>query len=171
MSIATWHRTYFRVRMTVERPAATPQLRTLRTISWLFDELVRIPGTNLRFGIDALTGLIPGSGDLLGGAVSLYALAVASRFGAPASVVLRMALNILIDAMVGAIPLLGDLFDVGWKANRKNVELLEQYLAAPAAARRSSSVIVVLTATVLLFLLVAIAFGTVWLISRVMSLL
>jgi hypothetical protein len=143
----------------------------LRTISWLFDDLVRIPGTNLRFGLDALIGLFPGGGDLVGGAVSVYALPIAARLGAPTPVILRMALNILIDAALGAVPLLGDLVDAGWKANRRNVELLEQYLAAPAAARRSSSVFVFLTATVVLLSLVAIGAGTVWLLSRLMSLL
>lgn len=153
--------------MTAERTRTKPELKSLRTISWIFDDLIRIPGTNRRFGIDAVIGLIPGGGDLIGGVVSIYALAVAARFGAPTPVVLRMALNILVDALLGAIPLLGDLFDAGWKANRKNVDLLEHYLAAPAQARRSSAVVLGLIASVLLLMLMAIAVGTVWLISRV----
>jgi hypothetical protein len=82
-----------------------------------------------------------------------------------------MALNILIDAALGAVPLLGDLVDVGWKANRRNVELLEHYLEAPALAKRSSSAFVFVTASVVLLTLVAIGTGTVWLLSQLLSLL
>ena len=149
---------------------AGPQLRGLRTISWLFDELVRVPGTNLRFGLDALIGLIPGAGDVAGGAVSLYALAVAARLGAPTPVIMRMALNVIVDALIGAIPFLGDLFDASWKANRKNVELLERYMGAPTQARRSSLVVVAATAVVLAAALVGIAVGSIWLIRQVIAL-
>jgi hypothetical protein len=152
-------------------PSPKPKLRALRTVSWLFDDLIRIPGTNLRVGLDALIGLFPGGGDLVGGVVSLYALPFAARLGAPTSVILRMALNILIDAALGAVPLLGDLVDVGWKANRRNVELLEHYLEAPALAKRSSSAFVFVTASVVLLTLVAIGTGTVWLLSQLLSLL
>ena len=82
-------------------------LTNLRRLAWLFDELIRIPGTHIRIGLDPLIGLIPGGGDLIGGAVSAYALLTAARLGAPASVVLRMGLNILIDTVVGAVPLFG----------------------------------------------------------------
>ena len=98
----------------------TGNLRSLRSISWLFDELVRVPwhGT-FKFGLDAVLGLLPGGGDVLGGAVSVYALFAARRLGAPTSVIIRMALKIVIDAVLGAVPFLGDIFDVAWKANRK----------------------------------------------------
>jgi hypothetical protein len=139
----------------------------LRRISWLFDELVRIPGTNIRLGLDAVMGLIPGGGDVVGGAVSVYALFVARRLGAPTSVILRMALNILIDAVLGAVPFIGDLFDVSWKANRKNVQVLEQFMAAPQRAERSSLIVVAVTALAVVGSLVGIAAATVWLISRI----
>ena len=145
----------------------TPELRSLRSISWLFDELVRIPGTRITLGLDALMGLVPGGGDVVGGAVSVYALFVARRLGAPTPVILRMGLNILVDAVLGAVPFLGDLFDVTWKANRKNVQVLEEFIATPQRAQRSSMAVVAATAAVVLGTLVGIAAGTVWLISRI----
>ena len=145
----------------------TPQLRSLRSISWLFDELVRIPGTKITVGLDALMGLIPGGGDVVGGAISVYALFVARRLGAPTSVILRMAVNILVDAVLGAVPFLGDLFDVSWKANRKNVQVLEEFIASPQRAQRSSMVAVAATAVAVVGTLLGIAAGTVWLLSRI----
>ena len=140
---------------------------SLRRISWLFDELIRIPGTGITVGLDALMGLIPGGGDVVGGAISVYALFVARRLGAPTPVILRMGLNILVDAVLGAVPFLGDLFDVTWKANRKNVQVLEEFIATPQRAQRSSMAVVAATAVVVLGTLVGIAAGTVWLISRI----
>lgn len=151
-----------------ERLLASPHLSRLRAIARVFDELVRIPGTNMRFGLDAIIGLLPGGGDLVGGAVSAYAILVAARMGAPASVILRMGLNIAIDTVVGAIPLLGDLFDASWKANRKNVALLEKYTAAPADVRRGSMAVVASTLIVLALLVIGVAAGSVWLISRLL---
>lgn len=158
-------------RQTTERALASPALSRLRTISKVFDELVHIPGTNMRFGLDALMGLLPGGGDLVGGAVSAYAIVVAGKLGAPASVIARMALNIVVDALVGTIPLLGDLFDASWKANRKNLAILEQYVETPLETKRSSKLAVVAAIGMLLLLLVAIAAFSVWLIRQVIGLL
>src|SRR5688500_11825921 len=82
----------------------------LRRWAWLLDEVFRVPGTNFRFGLDALLGLLPGGGDLAGGAISAYTLLVAARVGAPPSVLMRMGVNVVLDAVFGAVPLLGDLF-------------------------------------------------------------
>lgn len=143
------------------------EIQKLRTISWLFDELIRIPGTNIRLGADALLGLLPGGGDLIGGAVSSYAILIAARLGAPPAVIARMAMNIGIDALIGVIPLLGDVFDVGWKANRRNADLLETYLQRPADAKRSSMVVVVVVLVVLMALLLGIAWLAVWLLRQI----
>jgi hypothetical protein len=150
----------------MNKPVKPSHVATLRTISKVFDELFRVPGTNLRFGLDALIGLLPGGGDLVGGAVSAYAIVLASRLGAPSTVIMRMGLNILIDTVVGAVPLLGDLFDAGWKANRKNADLLERYVAAPAATKRTSMAVVVGTIFVVVAGIVGVAVGTVWLLSQ-----
>ncbi len=102
------------------------QLEELAT--WL-DEVFRIPGTNVRFGLDALAGLLPGVGDLLAGMASMFILHAAWQRGLPRVALLRMLVNIALDTVVGSIPVLGDLFDVAWKANRRNVELLQKYSA------------------------------------------
>jgi hypothetical protein len=130
-------------------------LTGLRRLTWLMDEAVRIPGTRLRFGIDPLIGLLPGGGDLAGALVAGYALVVAARLGASSAVLLRMAGNIAVDTVVGTIPLLGDAFDVGWKANRRNLHLLERYIANPRSATRASRLVLLL----LLLLLLALAAG------------
>jgi hypothetical protein len=127
--------------------------KSLERLAYVLDDLVRIPGTNMRVGVDALIGLLPGGGDVAGGIMSAYTLVVATRLGAPPSVLLRMAANVLTDMIVGAVPLLGDLFDAGWKANRRNVALLRRYLDKPAPVRRSSRALVV----VLLIAVAAVA--------------
>lgn len=130
-------------------------LTRLRRLTWLMDEAVRIPGTRLRFGIDPLIGLLPGGGDLAGALVAAYALVVAARLGASAAVLVRMAGNIALDTLVGTIPVLGDAFDVGWKANRRNLDLLERYVANPRSATRASRLVLL----ALLLLLLALAAG------------
>lgn len=113
-------------------------LQSLRALSQLMDDALPIPGTKFRVGLDFLIGLIPGVGDLAGTAISGYALLLGARLGAPAPVLMRMLVNIGIDALAGAVPVLGDLFDLGWKANRRNLHLLEQYVMNPAPVKRAS---------------------------------
>ncbi len=104
---------------------------------WM-DSVFRIPGVGIRFGLDALIGLIPGVGDTLTSLVSLYILSSAARFGVPRVTLLRMALNIGVDWALGLLPVLGDVFDVGWKANQKNVALLRRHImVTPAEERRA----------------------------------
>ena len=117
---------------------ADPHLRGLRTLARLLDNAVRIPGTDFRIGLDPLLGQLHGAGDLVGGAASAYAILVAARLGASRMVLVRMLGNVLIDALVGVVPVFGDIFDFGYKANARNVALLERHLAAPHEAERSS---------------------------------
>ncbi len=91
------------------------------------DAQFRVPGTNFRFGLDGIIGLIPGAGDLSTFAVSGYMLWIMANNGASGFVLARMTFNILIDAIVGAIPILGDLFDVAFKANMRNMRLMQQH--------------------------------------------
>jgi hypothetical protein len=118
-----------------------PRTHRLHRIAWILDDLVRVPGTSRRIGLDPVLGLLPGGGDIAGGALSAYVVVAAARLGAPSSVILRMGWNIVIDTVLGAVPLLGDLFDAAWKANRRNVALLERYMEQPASARRSSRLV------------------------------
>ena len=131
--------------------ASGSSLARVRTVSELLDNAVRIPGTNFRVGIDPLVGLIPGFGDLVGGLASAYIILEAARAGAPTSVLLRMLSNVGIDSVLGALPVAGDVFDVAWKSNVRNVRLLEQHLKAPRETRRASIALalLVVVATVL----------------------
>jgi hypothetical protein len=135
----------------------------IRKVAWALDELFRIPGTKIRFGLDSVLGLLPAGGDLAGGVLSGWILIAAARSGAPPSVLLRMGGNVLLDMAIGTIPVLGDVFDVGWKANRRNADLLERHVDAPGPARKSSRVVLVL---VLLALIVAAA-GAVYVAWRI----
>lgn len=108
----------------------------------LLDSKFRIPGTNIRFGIDPVIGLVPGIGDWIGGLASLYFLVYAVTLKAKASVILRMLWNILIDIIIGAIPVLGEIFDVGWKANLRNADLLEDLIHNPEQTERQSQILV-----------------------------
>jgi hypothetical protein len=111
-------------------PQNEARLKRVRLLSRLLDEQFRIPGTTYRVGLDGLLGLIPGVGDAAGALLSVYILYEATQLGAPRTVLLRMIANIGIDTVGGAIPIVGDVFDMAWKANRKNAALLHAYLAS-----------------------------------------
>jgi len=126
-------------------------LERLRAVTLLFDQAFGVPGTRFRFGIDALFGLVPGLGDVIGAVVAVYALHVARILRAPVAIQLRMLSNIAIDALVGTVPVLGDLFDFAFKAQTRNLALLEGWLATPAAtARRSRRGLLLLPLLILL---------------------
>lgn len=110
----------------------------VRSLARMLDSAVKVPGTNIRFGLDSLVGLVPGIGDLAGAAFSGYIVLAAARLGVPATVLTRMLVNLATDSVVGAVPLLGDLFDVSFKANTRNAALLDQHLGAPASAPKAS---------------------------------
>jgi len=120
------------------QPGDEASIARARSIARLLDSALRIPGTNIRFGLDPVIGLVPGLGDAAGAVLATYVVLLAARLGAPAAVVLRMLVNIAVDAVAGAVPVLGDLFDVGWKANTRNIELLDRYIAAPGAVHAAS---------------------------------
>ncbi|MEM9508951.1 MAG: DUF4112 domain-containing protein [Cyanobacteria bacterium P01_E01_bin.35] len=104
------------------------KLSKLRRISRLLDNAITIPGTKISFGLDPILGLLPGGGDTLTGGIAAYIVVEAARMGVSRQVLWKMVGNILIDSFAGTIPVVGDIFDVGWKANIKNIELLEQHL-------------------------------------------
>jgi uncharacterized protein DUF4112 len=105
-------------------------LKRVRLLSRLLDEQFRIPGTTYRVGLDGLLGMIPGVGDAAGALLSAYILYEAIRLDAPKTVLLRMIANIGIDTVLGAVPVAGDIFDIAWKANKKNAALLHAHLAS-----------------------------------------
>lgn len=105
--------------------------RTLHRLEILLDEAFRVPGTGIRFGIDGVIGLVPGIGDVLAGVLSLIIPLAAWIRGVPYVTLLRMAANLAIGVLVGSIPLFGDIFDIAWKANRRNYQLLRLHLTEP----------------------------------------
>jgi hypothetical protein len=114
------------------------QLERLRMVARVFDQAWGIPGTRFRFGLDALFGLVPGLGDIAGAVVAAYALRVARTLRAPNEIQLHLLTNIALDAVIGTVPIAGDLFDFAFKAQTRNLALLDRWVAAPhKTARRS----------------------------------
>ena len=97
-------------------------------LATLLDTAVVLPGTNIRFGLDALIGLFPAVGDIITTALSLFIVHEAYQLGAPSHVIVRMLGNVALDGVFGAVPLVGDAFDVLWRANRRNMRLLHEWL-------------------------------------------
>ena len=114
------------------------RLARLRRIGWLLDSSIPIPGTRYTLGVDQIVGLVPGLGDLLGGVFSLYIVVEAARIGVPRGLLARMGWNVAVDTLVGEVPILGDLFDIAFKANIRNLALLDGFLERPVEVRRSS---------------------------------
>lgn len=144
------------------------QLAAVRDIAHWLDARFRLPGTQRRFGLDPLVGLIPGVGDAVGFVLAGWIFVEAVRLGASRATLLRIAANVVIDAGVGAIPVLGDIVDFAWKANIRNLALLERHLTTPAAAARVDRTFMTLVISgVLLVSLASVALGiwlTAWLL-------
>jgi hypothetical protein len=142
-----------------ERPPR--HLDRARTLARLLDRSFRIPGTSLRFGLDPLLGLLPVGGDVLAALGSGYILYVAWVNGAPGGVIGRMLLNVLLDALVGSVPVVGDLFDAGWQANARNVAMLEDWLGEEGSQHHHSPAILVGVITALLLLMAGVV-AVIW---------
>ena len=120
-----------------EQKGAQPVEPLFRWIALLMDNLIRVPGTQFRFGIDPLLGLIPGIGDTGAALVSALALIQAARNGLPKIILARMAVNILLNEVIGIIPGLGDAFSFWFKSNARNHALLKKYMAAGGTVRKA----------------------------------
>jgi hypothetical protein len=105
----------------------------MELLAWLLDNSIPIPGTARRVGIDALIGLVPGLGDVISGGLGLLVVARAAGLGLPRIVLARMLANVALDFAIGSIPVIGDAFDLWYKANARNMDLLRRYLATPRA--------------------------------------
>jgi len=103
-------------------------IREFDRLARLLDTQWRIPGTNMRFGLDPVVGLVPGVGDVAAGLVSAYIVLLAARLKLPAGVMARMIGNVAVDVVFGSVPLLGSIFDLFYKANRRNLRLLQRHL-------------------------------------------
>ncbi len=135
--------------------------QSLDQLSRWMDGLFRIPGTGWRFGLDAIVGLVPGIGDTATTIVSLYILAAGVRYRVSKATLLRMGANIAIDYVLGAIPVVGDLFDAYWKSNQMNVELLRRRATVPAAEAHTGRVSDWLFVGVIALCLVALLAGSI----------
>src|SRR5512145_2015000 len=110
---------------TMEHRSAAWQARErLARLAWLLDSSIPIPGTRFSIGLDALIGLVPFVGDVVGVLLSSYIVGEAARLGASRSVLARMVFNVAVEGLTGLVPLAGDVFDAAWKANQRNVRLL-----------------------------------------------
>jgi hypothetical protein len=105
--------------------------QTLQRLEILLDEAFRVPGTSIRFGLDGIIGLVPGLGDVVAGLLSLIIPLAAWIRGVPYVTLIRMTANIGIGVLVGSVPFLGDIFDIAWKANRRNYQLMRRHLGEP----------------------------------------
>lgn len=131
-------------------------IRRARALARILDTAVGIPGTRIRFGLDPVLGLVPGAGDVASAMLSAYIVLVAANKGAPRPVIWRMLGNIAVDTALGSVPVLGDLFDVAFKSNIRNVELLERYAIEPATVEKHSRGLAVLVIVVVAVLVAAI---------------
>ena len=111
-----------------EKEILEEKLTRLRQLSDNLDESFTIPGTNIKFGIDALIGLVPGGGDLIGSLFSLYLLRTAIKMKLPKSAILSIMFNIIIDTTIGIMPVIGDIFDIFWKSNKRNMKIIEKHV-------------------------------------------
>ena len=125
-------------------------LELLRRWARIFDSAFRVPGTQIRFGIDPILGLVPGIGDLASPVLSLFMIWQGARLGVPKIVLARMVLNALIDAIAGVVPFAGDLFDFGWKATAWNLALLEKHAMPGQRATSGDYLFVILCSAVLI---------------------
>ena len=150
------------------------RLARLRRLAFWLDAGIAVPGTSVRVGLDPLLGLVPGLGDAVGALLSAWLLVEAIRLGAPRATLARIGSNIALDALIGAVPLLGDAFDVVWKANLKNVALLERHAMDPAGAGKSDRLFVTLLVGGVLALCGGLVVGgallTAWLIHALAGL-
>jgi len=146
------------------------ELRRLRRLSYIMDNSIPLPG-GFRAGLDGVIGLIPGVGDAVGAALSTYIIAVASRAGVPSWTLVRMVANVVVETVIGLIPILGDIFDVGWKANARNMALLDAHLYQERTATPTDWRLVTAVFLVLAVILVVIALIIYLLVKLIAALL
>ena len=122
---------YANVGSSVRLMSVEARLKRLRRIAWLIDGAFRLPGTRFRFGLNSMIGLTPAAGDAVLAAISLYIVNEARLLGVPGHKLARMLRNVAVEAAMGIVPVVGDLFDMGFKANLRNLAIIEEHLGVP----------------------------------------
>jgi hypothetical protein len=140
--------------MTRDERKAVDVEKGLDDLARYLDGLFRIPGTDWRFGLDALIGLVPNVGDTLTSLASFYILFSGVRYGVPKITLLRMALNIGIDYLVGSIPFVGDAFDFFWKSNQRNMDLIRERATGKGKGKTSDYVFIIGLIGILILILI-----------------
>jgi len=138
-----------------KKPEPSATEKRLQKLAWVLDSAVPLPG-GFRLGLDSLIGFIPGIGDGATALISSYIMAEGIKAKAPKTVLIRMMGNVATDTVIGSIPFLGDLFDIGFRSNVRNVNLLKEYLNQPSETSRSSAWILILVMIVLFALLIGL---------------
>ena len=146
-------------------PPEERRLQRLDELADLLDDSIRIPGIGYRIGYDAIIGLIPGVGDVAGLLMGSYIVLQSARFRVPRTTLLRMIANVVLEAVIGAIPLIGDVFDATYKANVRNLRLLHARLDEPEAAPKSDRWFFVLLAAIPVAGAIGLVLLIAWLVS------
>ncbi|MGC2163876.1 MAG: DUF4112 domain-containing protein [Silvibacterium sp.] len=141
----------------------------LELLARVLDDCFRIPGTSIRFGLDGIIGLVPFAGDVLAGLASCVLVIAAWFRGVPYVTLARMVVNLALDVLVGTIPILGDAFDIAWKANRRNYNLLTRHLRQPHRHTWKDYVFLLCIALVLLVIFAIPIIAIVWLMTWFMQ--
>ena len=152
------------------KPAQQKRVQRVRQLAKLLDEAILIPGTNKRIGLDPVIGLIPGGGDTVTMLMSAYIVVEAAILGIPATTLLQMVENIVVDTLVGTVPVVGDLFDVVSKANMRNLKLLDAHLAEPEFRAKSDKLLVIFIVALLAIVIVSFGLMAAFLFSLVLKL-
>ena len=139
--------------------------RRFSAVSRVLDDLVAVPGTGIRVGLDPVIGLIPFVGDAISGVVGFWLITEAARFGVPRVVIARMVLNTVVDLIVGAIPFVGDLFDVVSRSNARNLALFRRHALEPGTSTRNDRLILIGIGLIAVGVLWALATAIGWLLS------
>ena len=134
------------------------KLLRLKLLGNRLDEIITIPGTKYKIGVDPIIGIFPVIGDLLGSIISIYIIYSGSKMGVSSQVIAKMSINLGIDFTVGLIPVFGDIFDMGWKANKKNIELIEKNINK-TKENDSFSNLIIATLTILILVVFLMILG------------
>jgi len=150
-------------------PTEETALAQLRGLSRVLDGAITIPGTGIRFGLDPIIGLVPVVGDWIGAALSGYIIVQGARLGASGATLMRMTGNLVVDLMAGSVPVLGDIFDLGFRANERNLALISAHMQSPATRRRSDLAVVVGVIGGLLVVAVTVIALSTWLVYSLLQ--